>query len=76
VLRMLEATGTKTERMPPPKNYARKLISLPPELARAVKDFRFRRRLENDTEAYRLLIQKGLEAFESEEQAAKPRRRP
>jgi hypothetical protein len=55
--------------MPPPKGYTRKLISLPPALARAVKEFRFRRRLENDTEAYRLLIQKGLEAFEREERA-------
>jgi hypothetical protein len=73
---MLETTRTKTERMPPPKNYARKLISLPPLLAQRVKDFRFQRRLENDTEAYRLLIQKGLEAFEREEQEAKPRRKP
>jgi hypothetical protein len=40
-----------------------------PILAKAVKDFRFRRRLENDTEAYRLLIQKGLEAFKWEDQA-------
>jgi hypothetical protein len=43
------------------------LISLPPEPAPAVKDLRFRRRLENDTEAYRLLIRKGLEAAEREE---------
>jgi hypothetical protein len=58
------------ERMPPPKGYTKKLISLPPELARAVKDFRFRRRLENDTEAYRVLIQLGLEAAEREERKA------
>jgi hypothetical protein len=68
MLGMFEVTDVKKERMPPPKGYTRKLISLPPDLARAVKEFRFRRRLENDTEAYRLLIQKGLEAFEREDQ--------
>jgi hypothetical protein len=42
---------------------------LPPDLAKAVKDTRLRCRLGNDTEAYRLLIPKVLEAFKWENPA-------
>jgi hypothetical protein len=73
---MLATRATKHERMPPPKGYTRKLISLPPDLAQAVKDFRFRRRLENDTEAYRLLIRMGLEAAEREDEQQRKERTP
>ena len=60
------ATRDRSGRMPPPKGYVRKVLTVPPQLAAAVKNFRFEQRLENDVEAYRLLIQKGLEAHERE----------
>jgi hypothetical protein len=63
-------------RMPPPRGYVRKIITVPPEVAAAVKEYRFQHRLESDVDAYRLLIQKGLEAAEREEREAKPRRKP
>jgi hypothetical protein len=54
-------------RMPPPRGYVRKILTVPPALAAAVKEFRFERRLESDVEAYRLLIQEGLESLARKE---------
>jgi hypothetical protein len=61
----------KSGRMPPPRGYVRKILTVPPEMAAAVKEYRFQHRLESDVEAYRLLIKKGLEAAEREEREAK-----
>jgi hypothetical protein len=72
---MMPSSQQRTRSMPPPKGFVRKILGVPPELAEAVKEFRFEHRLENDGEAYRVLIKKGLEAFEREEQG-KERRRP
>jgi hypothetical protein len=44
---------------PRPGERRRKLMSVPPELAAAVKEFRFRMRLENDTEALSPADQEG-----------------
>jgi hypothetical protein len=40
-------------------------------MADAVREFRFSRRLENDVEAYRVLIRQGLESFERREEAGR-----
>jgi hypothetical protein len=60
--------------MPPPKDYVRKLVSLPPALADRVVDYRFRRRLPSETAAIRELIEKALDAAEREDR--KPREKP
>jgi hypothetical protein len=73
---MLTATRS-AERMPPPKGYSRKLVSLPPELAERVVDYRFKHRLASETAAIRLLLEKALDAAEREEQqAARKGKRP
>jgi hypothetical protein len=59
--------------MPPPKGYVRKIITVPPEIAALVRELRFEMRLESDVEAYRMLIQKGLKAFEAEQDAEQQR---
>jgi hypothetical protein len=60
--------------MPPPKGFVRKIVTVPPKMAEAVREFRFARRLENEVEAYRLLIKLGLEAAarEREQREAEP----
>jgi Arc/MetJ-type ribon-helix-helix transcriptional regulator len=40
----------------------RKIVSLPPDLERAVDDFRFENRFPSESEAIRRLIELGLEA--------------
>lgn len=40
----------------------RKIVSLPPEIARAVDDFRFENRIPTESEAIRRLIELGLSA--------------
>ena len=65
---MLTQARSNPRRMPPPKGYVRKILTVPPALAAAVKEYRFAHRLESDVDAYRILIQKGLEAAEREEQ--------
>ena len=56
----------RDERMPPPKDYVRKLVSLPPALAERVTDYRWRR-LSSETAGIRELIEKALDAAEKEE---------
>ena len=71
---MLAAADRPQKRMPPPKGYVRKILTVPPAMAEAVKEYRFAHRLESDVEAYRILIQKALDAAEREEKLAKRRR--
>jgi hypothetical protein len=59
--------------MPRPKIMAtRKIVSLPPELAEAVEDFRFSRRIGSEAEALRRLIELGLRAAKARARPAKP----
>lgn len=55
----------------PKSMHARKMISLPAELAQQVDDFRFRERIKTEAEAIRRLIEMGL-AAEDQVQAALP----
>lgn len=49
-----------------PKTMAgRKIVSLPPDLEKAVDDFRFENRFGTESEAIRRLIELGLEAARS-----------
>ncbi len=41
----------------------RRLLSLPPELAAAIDEFRFSNRYRTESEALRTLIRRGLESF-------------
>lgn len=41
---------------------ARKIVSMPESLSRAVEDFRFENRIASESEAIRRLIELGLEA--------------
>ncbi|GLT02733.1 hypothetical protein GCM10007897_41550 [Sphingobium jiangsuense] len=43
-----------------PDTTARKLVSLPHEMVKAIQDFRFENRIASESEAIRQLIQKGL----------------
>jgi hypothetical protein len=52
--------------VPPPKDHVRKLVSLPPELAERVTDYRFERRLPSELAALRELIEKALDAADRE----------
>jgi hypothetical protein len=70
-----EIGGVINGGMPPPKGYVRKIITVPPDVAAAVREYRFQHRLENDVEAYRILIAKGLEAAERENQKSDERAR-
>lgn len=44
---------------------ARKIVSLPPDLAKAVEDFRFDNRIPTESEAMRRLIELGLGAVKT-----------
>jgi hypothetical protein len=66
----------RTLPVPPPKGFVRKILTVPPALAEAVKEFRFNHRLESDVDAYRLLIQEGLDSFERKEKAEPTERKP
>lgn len=46
----------------PRTNEIRKILGLPSALAAAVKEYRFERRIETESEAYRQLIRAGLDA--------------
>jgi Arc/MetJ-type ribon-helix-helix transcriptional regulator len=49
-----------------PKRVAtRKPVSLPPELAKAVEDYRFANRFKTESDAIRLLIELGLKAVKA-----------
>ena len=50
-----------------PEKYTRKIIPLEHPLAEPVRKFRFRHEIGTEADAYRRLIEKGLEAFEREE---------
>lgn len=50
----------------------RKILTLPHELVARVRKFRFRREIDTETEAYRVLIAKGLEGFGEEEMEDPP----
>lgn len=50
----------------------RKILTLPHELVARVRKFRFRREIDTETEAYRVLIAKGLEGFGEEEAESEP----
>jgi len=52
----------------PPKLTEKKLLTLTPELAQRISDFRFARRIPSETEAIRQLIEAGLRAEESRSQ--------
>ena len=45
---------------------ARKIVSLPADLAKAVEDFRFENRITTESEAMRRLIELGLRAAPNE----------
>jgi Arc/MetJ-type ribon-helix-helix transcriptional regulator len=54
-------------RMARPKTMAgRKIVSLPPDLEKAVDDFRFENRFPTESEAIRRLIELGLEAAKAQ----------
>ena len=58
--------------MPRPKTMAtRKIVSLPPELAEAVEDFRFAQRMKTESDAIRQLIELGLKAAAKTSKAPK-----
>jgi hypothetical protein len=44
----------------------RKLVNLPPDLVERIRVFRFARMIDTESEAVRLLLQAGLEAFARE----------
>jgi hypothetical protein len=67
-VQMHAAEVANRDKMPPPKDYVRKLVSLPPALAERVSDYRWRRRLPSETAAIRELIEKALDAADREEQ--------
>src|SRR5258708_4488047 len=47
--------------MPPPSLYpVKKLIAITPELAQAIEDYRFAKRLKSEAEAIRQLLERGL----------------
>jgi len=46
----------------PPSLTVRKLLSITPELAKAIADYRFQHRIATESEATRRLIEIGLEA--------------
>ena len=50
----------------------RKILTLPHELVARVRKFRFRREIDTETEAYRVLIAKGLEGFGEEAESEPP----
>jgi Arc/MetJ-type ribon-helix-helix transcriptional regulator len=55
------------ELMARPKTMAgRKIVSLPPDLEKAVDDFRFENRFPTESEAIRHLIELGLKAAKAE----------
>ena len=45
-----------------PANLIRKLVSLPPDLLARIEDFRFENRVKTESEAIRILIERGLAA--------------
>ena len=58
--------------------YKHKLFAVPPQLFEQVAEFRRNVELSNDSEAWRLLVRKGLQAVKEEQeilQAVKDRRR-
>lgn len=67
-------TERDPEQVPPPKDYVRKLVSLPPALAERVIDYRFRRRLPSETAAIRELLEKALDAADREERKQERKR--
>ena len=71
---MMTAENRKLGPMPPPKDYIRKLVSLPPALAERVIDYRFRHRLASETAAIRELLEKALDADERENAQPKTKR--
>lgn len=56
------------------KNTVKNLV-IPRELAAAVTDFRFANRLKADADAYRFLIQRGLDAEKKDRPAGQRRRK-
>jgi hypothetical protein len=69
--RMLAAENRHGDVMPPPKDFIRKLVSLPPALAERVTDYRFKRRLPSETAAIRELLEQALDQAEREERKAR-----
>jgi len=53
-----------------PETTARKQVSLPRDLLRAIEDYRFANRIETESEAIRRLIARGLAAEQSGKEAA------
>jgi metal-responsive CopG/Arc/MetJ family transcriptional regulator len=54
-----------------PLTTARKLVSMPRELAKALVDFRFEHRIKTESEAIRRLIELGLEAAKQRDAAGR-----
>jgi hypothetical protein len=52
--------------MPAPKGHHRKMLSVNLEMALAIRKLRFELELDSEADAYRLLLQKGLEAIQTE----------
>ena len=42
------------------------MITIPPEMFEAIENLRFDRRMSSNADAYRMLLQKGLEAIKAE----------
>jgi hypothetical protein len=62
-LRKNTAGGSRLERMATtPSLTVRKLLSITPELAKAIADYRYQHRIPTESEATRRLIEIGLEA--------------
>jgi hypothetical protein len=51
---------------------AKKLLSLEPDMVRAIEDFRFEARINSESEAIRRLIEVGLEAVQKDAPAKEP----
>ncbi|HVI91155.1 MAG TPA: hypothetical protein VM659_22845 [Dongiaceae bacterium] len=57
----MEDESEKRSRGRPKVGETRKIVSLPPDLAKAFEDYRFENRFKSEAEALRKLIEMGLE---------------
>ena len=62
-------------RVPAPKDHHRKMLSVEPDLAAAIRELCFELKMDSEAEVYRLLLRKGLEAIRTEREAERPKGR-
>jgi hypothetical protein len=68
-MQMEARTVKEAPRVPVAPGKMRKILTLPEGLAQRVREFRFARKYDRESEAYIELIERGLEAVEREETA-------